>query len=244
MYVVGLFVFGIYAFLHEGDYSIEDFAALLQSIFEPVSVLYTWPVFLPFFVAQGLLLWPIRKPMPHLDGRSRSVWSSLVAFGFILSVMLGILVIAGVDIIWILFEWMDLDLEAYFYLVIPGLAAGWFFWTLILFLVVSNSKGSREVFLIRWLRLILAGSVIEFALVLPIDVMVRRKDDCWCATGSFWGMLFAAFIALWTMGPLCLLLFLSKHRRAYQDDYCINCGYAKGPKMNRSIQCPECGHEW
>jgi hypothetical protein len=72
--------------------------------------------------------------------------------------------------------------------------------------------------------------------------MVRRRTDCYCATGSFHALLLATFAVLWLAGPGALIALTRRRRRRWADMYCLNCGYEKGPSPGD--RCPECGYEW
>lgn len=63
----------------------------------------------------------------------------------------------------------------------------------------------------RIIRGLVAGSVLELFVSVPI--FVTREDDCYCARGSYAGIIFGATVLLWAFGPGVFLLFLrEKHR--------------------------------
>jgi len=94
----------------------------------------------------------------------------------------------------------------------------------------------------RLIGVLFAGTLLEWLVLVPLDIMVRRRTDCYCATGSFHGLWFATCATLWLAGPGIFLLLTSKRRRTWGTTHCINCGYAKGPSP--SDACPECGSDW
>ena len=77
--------------------------------------------------------------------------------------------------------------------------------------------------------------------VIPIDIMVRRRTDCYCATGTFYSLVITILAAIWLGGPGVAILYLRRRRRLANVS-CVRCGYPKGPSP--SPLCPECGYEW
>ena len=63
----------------------------------------------------------------------------------------------------------------------------------------------------RIIRGLVAGSLLELFVSIPI--FATRQDDCYCARGSYAGIIFGATVLLWAFGPGVFLLFLrEKHR--------------------------------
>jgi hypothetical protein len=119
-------------------------------------------------------------------------------------------------------------------------AISWLFWTVLLVRFVRRRQG-QGVFG-RIVGLLLGGTILEVVVVLPLDILVRRRTDCYCATGSFWTLCLSAWALLWLTGPGIVLALTSKRRRLWWDAHCMQCGYEKGPSPGE--RCPECGFEW
>ena len=118
--------------------------------------------------------------------------------------------------------------------------ASWLFWTPILWIFTRRTLGRG-----RWQRLVgllLGGTVVELLVIIPIDIMVRRRTDCYSATGSFFALLFSAFALVWLAGPAIVLPITSRRRRLWAETHCTNCGYARCPSPGP--HCPECGFAW
>ena len=79
-------------------------------------------------------------------------------------------------------------------------------------------------------------------MVLPIDLMVRRRTDCYCGTGTFISMCFSAVALLWLTGPGIVIALTHRRRRTARQTHCGRCGQAKGPSPGPV--CPECGYAW
>jgi hypothetical protein len=117
----------------------------------------------------------------------------------------------------------------------------WIVWSV--FLVRFGLRSRRpETWLGRWVGLLLGGTIIEALVILPVDVMVRRRTDCYCATGTFMALLISIVATLWLTGPGVLIALTSKRRRAWYESHCECCGYERGPSPGQC--CPECGSAW
>ena len=125
-------------------------------------------------------------------------------------------------------------------LVLVMLLASWAFWSALLLVFSRELWADRA--LGRLVGLLLGGTILEVLVVIPIDVMVRRRTDCYCATGTFYSLTLAAAGVLWLAGPGIFFALTSRRRRAWRRDWCARCGQAKGPSPG--ARCPECGFEW
>jgi hypothetical protein len=113
---------------------------------------------------------------------------------------------------------------------------GWFF----VFLVMW--AGEWLVVFRKIYKLLIAGTVLELLVTIPVDVHVRRRTSCWCGEGTFFALVIGGVVALWTFGPGLVLLFMTRRlqRRGYFS-ICRKCAYdlrGLGPETKR---CPECG---
>lgn len=91
------------------------------------------------------------------------------------------------------------------------------------------------------------GTVVEMLAVIPLDVMVRRKTDCYCFAGTFIGLTLGLVAGLVVLGPVVLLPLIIRRRRRWQAGHCDACGYDISGLLaaSRSIdRCPECGAGW
>jgi hypothetical protein len=120
------------------------------------------------------------------------------------------------------------------------IVAGWLFWTALLWLATRRSDPKR--LHNRLVIALLGGTILEALIVVPIDVMVRRRTDCYCSTGTFLALMAAVWAGVWLAGPGVILAVTSKRRRRWGETNCLKCGYAKGPSPGPT--CPECGFAW
>jgi len=116
----------------------------------------------------------------------------------------------------------------------------WIAWLFIfgLFLVGEWKHRYRRLY-----RFLLAGTVLELAITIPIDVSVRRRTQCYCDEGTFWALCVGIVTMLWILGPGIVLLFLARRmQRREAFGYCRHCGYDL--RKLPSNRCPECGTEF
>lgn len=195
-------------------------------------------------IAQMIFLLPVRQP--GLTGaHGRSIKKSLM----IASTTIGILTLAVLLGIAGFFEDVfDMDLDSY--LSFPGepyttfgatIIFGWLIATPLL--IRFTKPGRKEDVLARVSKKLFIGTIIEVALLIPLDVMVRRKTSCYCWAGTYWALTICGFVGVFALGPAVFLPILSKRRKAWYGGHCGVCGYDM-TGMLKAPRCPECGTGW
>jgi hypothetical protein len=88
---------------------------------------------------------------------------------------------------------------------------GWSFWLAIGWFALRHVD--QPTALSRLITILLAGSWVEFAAALPIQISTRNKtEDCPCATGSWLALMTGVPILVWAIGPGLYLLYLQQSR--------------------------------
>lgn len=217
--------------------------ALLDVLGEPQWWGWAGTCWVILVAAQIVFIIPVVRTKPPRGDRPRSLTLSLVigagvAACLTLALLFGVLssidVIAGVVI--------EIDDPPDWVWAVPFLVliGSWVFWSLVLLFYVRGFWADRT--LGRLVGVLLAGSALEMIAILPIDIMIRRRTDCYCAEGSFFTLVIASTALLWLAGPGSMIAIFSKRHRAWRVTHCERCGYAKGPTPGDL--CPECGHAW
>ena len=117
-------------------------------------------------------------------------------------------------------------------------------WSIATPLLLDFTKpGRKETVLARLSKKLFLGTIIEVALLIPLDVMVRRKTDCYCWSGSYWALTLCGFIGVFALGPAVFLPILAKRRKRWYDGHCGVCGYDMCGNLD-APRCPECGTGW
>jgi hypothetical protein len=190
-------------------------------------------------------------PVRMERGRGRPLWKTLLAAGLVGGILtVGLMYALGE----VLQLWSDADPWPWGFVAERdwdiGLAGGaifwgqvlvgWAIWTVILLYATRRSDPKR--LHNRLAIVLLGGTILEVLITVPIDIMVRRRTDCYCATGTFFALCCGVWATLWLAGPGIILAVTTRRRRSWGETHCLSCGYAKGPSP--SMRCSECGYEW
>jgi hypothetical protein len=114
---------------------------------------------------------------------------------------------------------------------------GWTFWFLIFALLGAGHRTKR----FSWMyRMLIAGTVIELLITIPVDAEVRKRTSCYCGEGTFLSLIIGLTAILWTFGPgVAILFFVRRNQLKAASDRCLKCGYDLRELESR--RCPECG---
>jgi hypothetical protein len=188
-------------------------------------------------ILQSLFLLGAPHLRPHTTRGGRPMMTSL-AIGALFAALLSGGVIASIGS---LFRLSADDLpDNCGSLLIALLLACWIGWLWIFGFCLIGEWTDRYRKLYRFL---LAGTLLELAITIPIDVAVRRRTKCYCDEGTFWALCVGIGSMLWILGPGIVLLFLARRmQRREKFGYCRHCGYDL--RMLPSNRCPECGIEF
>jgi hypothetical protein len=170
--------------------------------------------------------------------RGRSVKLSLAAAGAFLAILLVAFTAAACELV-VLYGLAD-DRGWSWPAIWIGLAVSWAFFTALLVRYASRSRLSNDDLLTRVARAIFAGTVVETAALIPIDVMIRRKTECYCWSGSFWALVVSGAVGFVVAGPAVFLPLLARRPRRSPAQLCQHCGYSRSG-IAADAPCPECG---
>lgn len=193
-------------------------------------------------LAQALFVWPVRRP-GVMGPRGKGARTSLCIAG----VAIGALVLAGVLAWYGVADEYDLwgpdAIEGLprWVVVAVIVGTGWAVATPLLFAFVKG--GRKETVLARLSRRLLLGTMVEVALLIPLDVMVRRKTSCYCWAGTYWALTVCGAVGVFALGPAVFLPLVARRRKAWYAGHCGVCGYDMSGRMD-APKCPECGTGW
>jgi hypothetical protein len=193
-------------------------------------------------VVQAVILWPVRRPAARWGGPGRSMWVTLVVCSLLIAGVWSGAVLSLMDVVWLAggYDWSRDNPDAWMWLLGPLLIG----WAAATPLVVRFTKGGRrEDRLGRIASRLFLGTVIEVVAIVPLDVMVRRKTDCYCGRGTFWAFLACGTAGLAALGPAVLLPLIARRRKRWYAGDCDACGYDMSGTMGAE-RCPECGAGW
>lgn len=95
----------------------------------------------------------------------------------------------------------------------------------------------------RWASRLFLGTTIEAAAAIPMDVMVRKKTDCYCNEATFMTLIICWAAGAFALGPVVFLVPFSRRRKRWYAGRCEVCGYDMSGCMTAD-RCPECGAGW
>jgi hypothetical protein len=193
---------------------------------------------------QLIFVWPVRRPAPR-DHRGWPIWVSLGIAGLAVAALLtGLLLAISQGI----YTYTQFDIFVKYDIPIKRewVVGAWCLvsWGVATPLLVRFCRGGpRESLLAKVSSRLFVGTVIEIAAIIPIDVMVRRKESCYCGAGTYFGLTLCGAVGVLVLGPAVLLPLVVRRRRRWYEGKCDACGYdmRSTPKADR---CPECGMGW
>ncbi len=191
-------------------------------------------------LAQWAFLRPGRAWRMRLAGTGRPLASAVIAA----SAMAMLLTVSAFTLLVELPNWWEPILDSagewgpwgLLIIWVPMLAL-WGVWAWIFF--VYWRQGDRYTQLGRMIRGLVAGSLVEALVAVPVHVWVMRHRDCYCARGTYTTLVISGTVLLWAFGPGIILLYMrEKYRRAQLFPICTKCGYDL--RASTGV-CPECG---
>lgn len=185
-----------------------------------------------------LLAAPITLALWRSSRHGMPVLVSLSIAGFVASLLIVGMVagaLSGADLLGIE---LRVDMIGFLvFLMIPG----WVIATPLVAVFTRKWRGSERIY--RLSSLLFRGTVIGAAAMIPLDVMVRRKTDCYCNEGTFWALTWCWAAGLVALGPVVYLLPARRQQRRRMRGMCEFCGYDMSGTPD-AARCPECGAEW
>lgn len=256
---VGLLCAGatiIYGALSDGWGGVKNSLASVADVREWWDAPVEWWMWCAFpaglmAASQAVFLWPVAMRRPERRADGRPLLTTILAAALVAAVLTVGLGASLLDV-YVMSTQSDEVEDAYDTVLgprgaiplewIPLIMVGmsWIFWSYVLWLFAKRRLDDGR--LGRVVGLLLGSTVAEIAVVLPIDLMVRRRTECYCATGSFVSICMSIWALLWLAGPGVVLALTSKRRRFWRETHCASCGHPKGPSP--AARCPECGASW
>ena len=80
----------------------------------------------------------------------------------------------------------------------------WVIWAWVFF--VYWRQGDRYTQLGKMIRGLVAGSLLEGFVAIPVHVWAIRERECYCVRGTYTTLVFAGTVLLWAFGPGIILL--------------------------------------
>jgi hypothetical protein len=87
----------------------------------------------------------------------------------------------------------------------------WGAWSGIFF--VYWKQGDQYTQMGKMIRGLVAGSILETIIAVPVQIWVTRQRDCYCCSGSYSSLILAATVLIWAFGPGIIILYMREKRR-------------------------------
>lgn len=168
-----------------------------------------------FFLTQWFFLGSRHLWKPQLKETGIPLKRAAVGAGFCAALISAGLVYSLVDLFGPLFD-MSFFEEAptltdylkHLFLLIPLVL--WIVWAIVFALYLRQGDSLTKTG--KLIRGLIGGSLLE--LFVSIPVYATRQEECYCARGSYAGLVLGTTALLWAFGPGIILLFIrEKHRR-------------------------------
>lgn len=188
-------------------------------------------------LAQWALLRPARVWTAKLASRGRPLRSAVLAAAF----MAMLLSVGFIALVLEIPNWWEPVIEYGGWWDIIGLWGGmiliWAVWAFVFF--AYWRRGDRYTQMVRMIRGLIAGSLLEAFVAVPAHILVMRHRECYCQRGTYTTLVFSGVVLLWAFGPGVVLLYMrERYRLVRLFPKCTQCGY----DLRGSTEvCSECG---
>jgi len=193
-------------------------------------------------LTQWLFLRPVRRAARPDGNIVRPRWHAVVAVAFIVMVLCTGLVATGLEMPnwWIGLVSVGDDVP---WVIWGGMLALWIVWALVFFVYFRQGDFLAKTEVI--VRALIRGSCLELLIAIPTHALVYRRDtdDCYCARGSYTGLVFGVAVLLWAFGPGLVLLALRERQRREPilRQLCPQCGAPLAAPGASASGCFQCG---
>ena len=160
-----------------------------------------------FFFTQWLFLAPKKLWKIKTTTAARPMKKAAIAAAFAMALLTAGFIYPILDLFSIGIQNPSSNILEYLFVSIPLIL--WLFWSIIF--CVYFRQTDYYTWAGKIIRGLIAGSILELFISIPI--FVAREDECYCARGSYVGIVFGATVLLWAFGPAVFFLFLrQKHQ--------------------------------
>ena len=87
----------------------------------------------------------------------------------------------------------------------------WGVWCWIFF--VYWKQGDRYTQSGKMIRGLVAGSILEIIIAVPVHIWATRQRECYCCRGTYTTLVLSATVLIWAFGPGIILLYMREKRR-------------------------------
>lgn len=163
-----------------------------------------------------LLQWAFLKPSKNWKVRLTTEGRPLKSSVFAASVMAMLLTTGLVSLLLEFPDWWEGIMEADEFLILASIYGTmfiiWAIWAWIFF--IYWKQGDRYTQLGKMIRGLVAGSILEIMVAVPVHIWAVRQRECYCCRGTYTTLVLAGTVLIWAFGPGIILLYMrEKYRR-------------------------------
>lgn len=190
-------------------------------------------------LTQAAFLVPTCAPMVQGSGQRSLRWTTISASA-IVAVFTAIWLLALTTTIHLYFPTAQFaGQESIFFVALLGaFVVSWIYWGKAFQLAAEHSPEPERLLL----RRVFGATGLLIVATIPLDVMARRKTDCYCASGTLWSLMWGIAGGVWLLGPWAVRGRTRAMRHQLSGAYCMRCGHARGSIA--IVTCPECGQTY
>jgi len=165
-----------------------------------------------FFLTQWLFLNPKKLFPLKTKDTPRPMLKSIIGVTFVSTLLCVGVIYSIIDLLNSKFfeDIESHDSRTPFFLLLLLSIGLWILWSIIFFLY--SRKSNYNTWSAKILRALLAGSVLE--LFISTAVYTTSKEECYCARGSYAGIVFGTTAMLWCFGPGIFFLYQKEKQRS------------------------------
>lgn len=169
-----------------------------------------------------LLQWAFLRPGKNWKVRLTTEGVPLKSSVFAASVMAMLLTTGLVSLLLELPDWWKELMEADSFLIIASIYGTmlviWGIWAWIFF--IYWKQGDRYTQSGKMIRGLVAGSILEIMVAVPVHIWATRQRECYCCRGTYTTLVLAGTVLIWAFGPGIILLYMrEKYRRGKLVDH-------------------------
>lgn len=163
-----------------------------------------------------LLQWLFLRPGENWKVRLLTEGRPLKSSVFAAGVMSMLLTTGMISLLLEFPNWWEKIMEADSLLIIASVYGTmliiWGIWAWIFF--IYWKQGDRYTQSGKMIRGLVAGSILEIMIAVPVQIWATRQRDCYCCRGSYTTLVLAGTVLIWAFGPGIILLYMrEKYRR-------------------------------
>lgn len=164
-------------------------------------------------LSQWAFLRPCEEFTLHLTTEGRPLKSSVIAAG--IAAML--LTIGFIALLIEIPNWyepiMNSDKIWVGFAILGVMLIVWAVWAVVFY--VYWRQGDHYTQMGKMLRGLIAGSILEIMVAVPVHIWASRQRECYCCRGTYTTLVLAGTVLIWAFGPGIILLYMrEKYRRA------------------------------